>query len=63
MRNESNQQPSRLIGEKLRCIGRRVSKPRLFHYTHNHRAIMVEIDGYPAVCEVLREWKIIKRKT
>jgi hypothetical protein len=62
VRNELSQQPSRLVGERLRCIGRRVSKPRLIHYTHDHRAVTVDVEGYPAVCEVVREWRIIRRK-
>jgi hypothetical protein len=62
VRNASSQQPSRLVGERLRCIGRRVSKPRLIYYTHNHTAVTVDIEAYPAVCEVVREWKIIRRK-
>ena len=62
MRSASNQQPSRLVGERLRCIGRRISKPRLIHYTYDHRAVMVDIEGYPAVCEVIREWKIVRKK-
>ncbi len=57
-----SQQPSRLVGEKLRCSGRWISKPRLFHYTHDHRAMMVEIEGYPAICEVVREWRVVRKK-
>ena len=63
MRNELNQQPSRLVGEKLRCIGRKISKPRLIHYTHDHRAMMIDVEGYPAVCEIVREWKILRKKS
>ena len=48
-------------GERLRCIGRRVSKPRLFHYTHDHRAMAVDVDGYPAVCIVIKEWSIRRK--
>lgn len=55
-----SQSPSSLEGEKLRCVGRYVSKPRLIHYTHSHRAMSVDIEGYPAVCVVIREWRIRK---
>ena len=56
-----NQPPNRIVGEKLRCIGRKVSKPRLIHYTHAHRAMAVDVEGYPAVCEIVREWRIIRK--
>jgi hypothetical protein len=58
-----NQQTNRVAREKLRCIGRKISKPRLIHYTHNHRAIMIEVEGYPAVCEVVKEWRILRKQT
>lgn len=47
-------------GARIRCIGRKVSKPRLFHYTHDHRAISIDIDGYPARAYVIKEWRIKK---
>ena len=62
MRNELNQEPSRLVGERLRCIGRKVSKPRLIRYTHDRRAMMIDVEGYPAVCEVVKEWRIVQKK-
>jgi hypothetical protein len=58
-----NQQTNRLTGEKLRCIGRKISKPRLIHYTHDHRAMMINIEGYPGVCEVVKEWRIMRKAT
>lgn len=58
-----SQQPSRIVGEKLRCIERRVSKPRLIHYTHDHRAMMIDLEGYLAVCEIVREWRIIRKES
>lgn len=58
-----NQHSNRLTGEKLRCMGRKISKPRLFHYTHDHRAVMIEVEGYPAVCEVVKEWRILRKRT
>jgi hypothetical protein len=57
-----NQQAGRLVGERLRCIGGKISKPRLIHYTHDHRAMMIDVEGHPAVCEVVREWRIAKKK-
>ena len=63
MRNALNQQASRLVQEKLRCIGRKISKPRLIHYTHDHRAIMIDVEGYPAICEVVKEWRIVRKKS
>jgi hypothetical protein len=58
-----SQMPSRLVGERLRCVGRRLSKPRLIHYTHDHRAIIVDVEGTPAVCEVIKEWRIKREQT
>ena len=63
MKSASNQRPSRLVGERLRCVGRRISKPRLIHYTHDHRAVMVDIEGYPAIREVVREWRIVRKRS
>jgi len=56
-----NQRTKRLTGEKLRCIGRKISKPHLIHYTHDHRAMMIDVEGYPAVCEVVKEWRIVRK--
>jgi len=49
---------NRIMGERIRCIGRRIGKPRLIHYTHAHRALMIDVEGYPAVAEVVKEWRI-----
>lgn len=50
-----------IAGAKIRCIGRKIGKPILFRYTHNHRALMVFVEGYPATATVEREWDV-KRK-
>ncbi len=60
-RKKLSSAPNEIEGERLRCIGRRVSKPRLFHYTHDHRAMAIDVDGYPAVCIVIKEWSIRKQ--
>ena len=62
MRSKLSQQPSRPVGERLRCIGRKIPKPRLIRYTHGHRAVMVDVERYPAVCEVVREWRFVRKK-
>jgi len=56
--HEEAKPSNRIIGEKIRCIGRRLGKPRLIHYTHAHRALMIDVEGYPAVAEVVKEWRI-----
>jgi len=48
----------RIQGEKIRCVGRKVSKTRLIHYTHAHRAIELFVEGYPAVAEVIKSWRL-----
>lgn len=47
-------------GEKIRCVGRRISKPRLIHYTGAHRAIEIFIEGRPAAAEIVRTWRVLK---
>jgi hypothetical protein len=51
----------RIHGEKIRCVGRRVSNPRLIHYTGRHRAMEIFVDGNPAVAEVVRSWRVLKK--
>lgn len=50
----------RVEGEKIRCIGRRVSKPRLVQWTSRHRAIEVFVEGRPAIAEVVKTWRVLK---
>ena len=50
----------RIEGEKIRCIGRKVSKPRLIHQAGRHRAIEIFVEGKPAKAEVIRVWRILK---
>ena len=47
-------------GEKLRCVGRKVSKPRLIVQTGRHKAIEIFINGKPAVAEVVKTWRVLK---
>ena len=47
-------------GEKIRCVGRRISKPRLIHYTGARRAVEIFIEGRPAVAEIVRTWRVLK---
>jgi len=44
VKNGLNQQPNRLTGEKLRCIGGKISKPRLIHYTGELFTAWIEIN-------------------
>lgn len=50
----------RIEGEKIRCVGRRISKPRLIHQTGKHRAIEIFVEGRPAKAEVVRAWRVLK---
>ncbi len=52
---------SQLEGEKIRCVGRRISKPRLIHQTGKHRAIEIFIEGRPAKAEIVRAWRVLKQ--
>lgn len=49
-----------LKGEKIRCVGRKVSKPRLTVQTGRHKAIEIFIAGKPAVAEVVKTWRVLK---
>ncbi len=50
----------RIEGEKIRCVGRKVSKPRLIHQSGRHRAIEIFVEGRPARAEVVRVWRVLK---
>ena len=50
----------RIVGERIICIGRRISKPKLIHYTHRHRAIQVTVEGFPTIAEVVKAWRMKK---
>jgi len=52
---------SQLEGEKIRCVGRKSSKPRLIHQTGGHRAIEIFVEGRPARAEVVRAWRVLKQ--
>jgi len=51
----------RIQGKKIRCIGRRIGRPRLIHYTGRHRAIEIFVEGKPATAEVVKEWRVTKK--
>jgi hypothetical protein len=51
----------RIQGEKIRCVGRRISRIRLIHYTARHRAMEVYVEGGPAVAEVVKEWRVVRK--
>ena len=51
----------RIHGEKIRCVGRRVGHTRLIHYTGRHRAMEIFVEGNPAIAEVVRAWRVVKR--
>ncbi len=50
----------RIDGEKIRCVGRKTSKPRLLHQAGKHRAIEIFMEGKPAKAEVFRAWRVLK---
>ncbi len=50
---------NRIEGEKIRCVGSAVSKPRLVHQTGKHRAIEVFVEGKPARAEVVKPWRVV----
>ena len=52
----------RILRERIVCIGRRISKPKLIHYTHRHRALEVTVEGHPAKAEVVKAWRIKKQR-
>ncbi|MCD6477623.1 MAG: hypothetical protein J7K87_01340 [Candidatus Aenigmarchaeota archaeon] len=47
----------RLLGKKIRCVGRWVGKPVLIRQTGGHRAMSVIVEGRPAVATVIVGWK------
>lgn len=55
-----------LVGEKLVCIGRKISKPTLIsRVTAKHRARQVVVEGTaqsPARCYISKPARIIKQK-
>lgn len=53
--------PSEKIeGEKIRCVGRWISKPRLVQWTSRHRAMEIFVEGRPAIAEVVRVWRVLR---
>jgi hypothetical protein len=50
----------RIEAEKIRCVGRWISKPRLVQWTSRHRAIEVFVKGKPAVAKIVQEWRVLK---
>ncbi len=56
----SSQKSQKIEGEKIRCVGRRISKPRLIHQTGKHRAIEIFVEGKPAKAEIVKAWRVLK---
>ena len=50
----------RIEAEKIKCVGRWISKPRLVQWTSRHRAMEIFVEGRPAVAEVMKEWRVLK---
>ncbi|MEW6222358.1 MAG: hypothetical protein AB1476_03440 [Candidatus Hadarchaeota archaeon] len=50
----------RIEAEKIRCVGRSVSKPRFVQWSSRHRAMEVFVEWRPAIAEVAREWRVLK---
>ncbi|RLI81933.1 MAG: hypothetical protein DRP01_10435 [Archaeoglobales archaeon] len=50
----------RIEGEKIRCVGRRISRPRLIHQTGKHKAIEIFVEGKLAKAEVVRVWRVLR---
>jgi len=46
--------------EKIRCVGRRISKPRLIQWTSRHRAMEIFVEGRPALAEAVKTWRVLK---
>ncbi len=46
--------------EKIRYVGRRMSKPRLIQWSSRHRAMEVFVEGRPAIAEAVRTWRVLK---
>jgi hypothetical protein len=46
--------------EKIRCVGRRISKPRLIQWTSGQRAIEIFVEGRPAIAEAVKVWRVLK---
>lgn len=42
-------------------MGRRISKPRLIHYTGAQGAMEVFVEGKPAIAEEVTTWRILKK--
>ncbi|MDI6819308.1 MAG: hypothetical protein QMC89_00120 [Candidatus Hodarchaeaceae archaeon] len=56
-----SQSNERIEAEKIRCVGRRISKPRLIQWTGKHRAMEMFVEGRPAIAEAVRVWRVLKR--
>lgn len=50
----------RIEAEKIRCVGRHISKPRLIQWSSRHRAMEIFVDGRPAVAEAVKTWRVLK---
>lgn len=50
----------RIEAEKIRCVGRRISKPRLIQWSSRHRAMEIFVGGLPAVAETVKTWRVLR---
>lgn len=55
-------QCKRIVGEKIWCVGRKVTKPKLIQWTSAHRALEVVVEGRPAIAVVKKDWRVLKDK-
>lgn len=51
----------RIEAEKIRCVGRWISRPRLIQWSSRHRVVEIFVEGRPAVAEAVRTWRVLKR--
>ena len=47
----------KLLGKKIRVVGRWVGKPILIRQTSGHRALSVIAEGKPAIAETIIAWR------
>lgn len=50
----------RIEAEKIRCVGRRISKPKLIRWSSHHRAMEIFVEGRPAIAKVVKTWRVLK---
>ena len=50
-----------ISAEKIRCVGRKVSKPRLIHQTSHHKAMEIFVEGRLARAEIVKTWRVLQK--